>query len=1409
MSGKGHRVKKAGRKVEKRKTAEQKKKGVLEDAQARKQNPRAFAFQSANVAKGQKARTAEREQRRLHAPMLERVGEEAPPLVVLVQGPPQVLKQLAAGQLCKKRRITFIECPQDLHGMLDAAKYADLVLLLDRVWRGQGQGQLHHFSAALLPLTASLHATWLQIDGSFGFEMETFEFLNLLQVHGFPKVMGVLTHLDNFQDQKALKRTKKKLKARFWTEIYDGAKLFYLSGIQHGKYLKREVLNLARFISVMKTRPLTWRLAHPYVIADRMEDITPRERVRVQPKCDREVVLYGYLRGANLKAGARVHLAGVGDFNLQELDMLPDPCALPDSQRKKGLNDKERLLYAPMSDVGGMLYDKDAVYIDIPDWKVQYSHAGGAAANGPGLGEAATEGEAMVRGLQAASVAVDEAMAASHIRLFQGGKAISASDAALMARSKSAKASTEESEGGESSDSGDSLASEDLDADDDGSEWSEDNCDEGDLSPQDKPRGRVQNEAVQPERLRRPAVFGKSSAAGRAEASGQPDDSDDEDGHTAGQQVAGNSSVSEDASDDDESDEGMGGAARWKQGLLDRAGAVFAARAVDLSAYVYGPPGEATQDGGTAVGGGLKHPEDQDTEEGGEEEEDEDFFQPRKPRDEVAAVNDLAADDALDSSRVLLPPTLLSHWEQPEAVQGLRNRFVTGDWAQGQQRSGARPQEDAGEGEEDGEGSDEVFGDVEDMETGARFTPRDTGGDEVLAAAQNAILQSQAEELRQKRAAKKAAFDAQYDAKGAKGVFVDGAANGTSGPGDADGSDGEEGERPADGSSGGRIAKGRGPADQAKEETYYDAVKREMVAKAAATRSALDALDPASRKLLEGLRPGSYVRMRFTGMPCELVMHHDPRTPLLVGGLGQNEDKMGMMKLRFKRHRWFPKILKTRDPLVFSMGWRRFQSLPVYALEDHNRRLRAIKYTPEHMHCMAAVYGPLAPQNTGVVAIQNTSSSVAGWRVSGTGVVLELDADLRVVKKLKLVGRPVKVSHHTAFIQGMFNSQLEAAKFEGAAVRTVSGIRGTIKKAMRAGGNHKLREGDFRASFEDKILMSDLVFLRAWAALELPRFHNPVTNLLAAQDRVARDLKPAKKKALKAAGLPLPQPSTAAALPLSGPSNPSEAQALLAKPLVAQEQGRHALDQGHGSGPLPSFQPAARFSGAQPGRVFKLGMQGLGYYPDSGLSKDGRAAAPTHTTLLPAPGPVHSSAPGSSGGAPPAAGAAGWLGMRTTGELRRAVGQGAPRQPDSLYRDIVRAPRQFNPLKIPKTLQAALPFKTKPKVMVARPKNGRKTLDQKRAVVLEPGERKAVTLLQQLQTIRNEKAAKRREQQARKSGERAKKQEIEASWRGKLNKERRKDRYREQGKEQKRRDMEAEGGGRAAKKARRNSRASG
>lgn len=81
----------------------------------------------------------------------------------------------------------------------------------------------------------------------------------------------------------------------------------------------------------------------------------------------------------------------------------------------------------------------------------------------------------------------------------------------------------------------------------------------------------------------------------------------------------------------------------------------------------------------------------------------------------------------------------------------------------------------------------------------------------------------------------------------------------------------------------------------------------------------------------------------------------------------------------------------------------------------------------------------------------------------------------------------MKVHRNTAFIKGMFNSQIEVAKFQGAQLRTVSGIRGQIKKAVKQGAP----EGVFRATFEDKILKSDLVFCKTWFSVDLPKLYNP------------------------------------------------------------------------------------------------------------------------------------------------------------------------------------------------------------------------------------------------------------------------------------------------------------------------------
>ena len=972
-------------------------------------NAKAFAVARPGRLAKQAVRSSDVKEKRLHVPQVDRLPEEAPPIVVAVVGPPGVGKTTLIKSLIKRyskqtlshptgpltvvtskrRRLTFIECPSDsLAAMIDVAKIADIVLLM--------------------------------IDGNYGFEMETMEFLNALSTSGMPgNVFGILTHLDLFKKQSTLRMAKKRLKHRFWSELYQGAKLFYLSGVINGRYPDREVHNLSRFLSVMKNpRPLIWRNSHPYCLADRFLDVTPPTEIEENEKCDRQIALYGYLRGTNFPAiDARVHVPGVGDLTVKEIEALPDPCPTPyldqaiakatGKTSRRRLGEKQKVLFAPMSDVGGVLVDKDAVYIDI---KTNTFDRDAEDLEDRGLGEQ------FMMDLQKERKLLGHSDSRG-MRLFQGGATIpqSAADAESGRKQKRGIRSFEGA--------GAVAIEEDEDegfVSGDESEADEPEDDLEDFS-QHQRMGLANAEQLDEAANEGDLAFAESDSD-LGSASENEDDSD-----------GSNESQSE-ADDDDEDEDAEDGGLRWKDKMAENASKLHPSkvsyRAADLSKLIYNLK-VSPSDVITRWRGGRVLSEDE-----ARADDEDDFFKKSNLEKEEEFEDRMTPRYNLEQ--------LAAKWDDGDLIQTIMPRFTRSSLATG--ANAIEEGDEASEGEDLDAESDEGDGEFEDLEAAAE---QDSGAQGQLTL----------EQERERNAQRKQELKLRFEEEDREGF-----ANPKS-----------------------EI---RTTEQDFGEDEWYDAQKAMLQKQLDINRAEFDSLDATSRARAEGFKAGTYARIVLESVPYEFARSFNPRYPVIVGGLAPTEDRFGFVQIRIKRHRWHKKILKTNDPLIFSLGWRRFQTLPIYSTSDSRTRNRMLKYTPEHMHCFGTFYGPLVAPNTGFCCVQSFSNSNPGFRIAATGVVLNVDETTEIVKKLKLTGHPYKIFRNTAFIRDMFNSAIEIAKFEGASIKTVSGIRGQIKRALSK------PEGHFRATFEDKILMSDIIFLRAWYPVKPHRFYNPVTNLL-------------------------------------------------------------------------------------------------------------------------------------------------------------------------------------------------------------------------------------------------------------------------------------------------------------------------
>eukprot|EP00746_Dinoflagellata_sp_MGD_P154651 gnl/MRDRNA2_/MRDRNA2_84957_c0_seq1.p1 gnl/MRDRNA2_/MRDRNA2_84957_c0~~gnl/MRDRNA2_/MRDRNA2_84957_c0_seq1.p1 ORF type:complete len:744 (-),score=-25.81 gnl/MRDRNA2_/MRDRNA2_84957_c0_seq1:52-2283(-) len=624
-----------------------------------------------------------------------------------------------------KRRLTFFECPEDIYGMIDCSKVADLVISI--------------------------------ISGVSGFEMETFEFLGILRATGFPRVIGIITHLDSISKSTSLKTVKNRLKHRFWVDLYRAAKIFYLNNIVNGLYMKKDINNLTKFITFLHCRGLSWRKTHPYLLVDKVKDISDVNDVTHNPRTNHLIAFYGMLRGHKLRNLAKLHVAGIGDFELQKVLRLTDPYAVIHTLHLKKTNSS---VLIPKNTSKGRVVKTETAFFQ------KNMHSNHTVKN----------------------------------YLPQFSKNVKKNRYSEILRSKD---------------------------------------------------------------------------------------------HTT-----------------------------WAQsfGLLKQS--------------IYGRKFATIRD----INKTIIH---------------EMFFKSER---------DLHIREELTFFQV---------------GRKLSFRHV-------------------------------------------KFKDRQ----KACSLKCSNINQRLFNHNYQKISMNKMSF----------------------------------------------------------KKLGHKLPNEETIAQSD---------NNCELSLQEEFRPGEYVRISVKLSIFAFMRRFHHKNPLVIGGLTRLECTLGFVRARLKRHKWYRNMLKNQDALVLSLGWRRFETIPTFEMQDVNMQRRMLKNIPNGKHCLVTFWGPLGSPNTGFISVDNFSIQCSKWRLSATGVICETGMYSVIRKKFKLWGAPYFIIHKKAFLKGLFNSELEAANFEGAIVCCISGVKGIIGKSVNR-RNLLYYPGSVKANFGRKLKRSDTVFVRAWTHVDLPKFYRPI-----------------------------------------------------------------------------------------------------------------------------------------------------------------------------------------------------------------------------------------------------------------------------------------------------------------------------
>ncbi|KHN20118.1 Pre-rRNA-processing protein TSR1 like [Glycine soja] len=236
---------------------------------------------------------------------------------------------------------------------------------------------------------------------------------------------------------------------------------------------------------------------------------------------------------------------------------------------------------------------------------------------------------------------------------------------------------------------------------------------------------------------------------------------------------------------------------------------------------------------------------------------------------------------------------------------------------------------------------------------------------------------------------------------------------------------------------------------------------------------------------------GSYARFHIMGVPSAVASKLSllaKTIPVTACGLLKHESKVSVLHFSVKKHEAYDAPIKSKEELIFHVGFRQFVGWPIFSSEFINTdKNKMERFLHAGRFSVASIYAPISFPPLPTIILKRDGENAAP-AVAAVGSLKTVDADRIILKRVILTGYPQRVSKRKASVRHMFYNPEDVKWFKPVELYTKRGLRGRIKEPV---GTHGTMKCLLNGVLEQRDTVCMNLFKRAYP--KWPTHHFPLS----------------------------------------------------------------------------------------------------------------------------------------------------------------------------------------------------------------------------------------------------------------------------------------------------------------------------